>query len=428
MSDTVTDREALAATYERMDAFHRRFHEAALNLPVYDPVDREDRRRIAEHVRHTLGLREQWIPTPDVQTVRTQQADGFVVHFLSATTWPNTCATAMLYMPDTTEPTSGFPFVFLACGHGQGGKHNATYQRMARHLARRGAVVLCPDNIGQGERTPMGHGSVVGPFAAGLSLQGLIVMESLGWLRWATGALPIDADRLAAIGNSGGGTLTLMMIPFASALKTIVSSGYPSSFNFIARKEKKFCHCNILPGIVRRVEMHHIYSCFAPKPMLLLQGEEDRLIPAELFHWNARHVRRAYEAQGAAEHFRARLMPGAHAWDAARIEAIGEYLAEQLGLERAPRGGEVDTDEVIPQQEPCLAKWPGDVLDANGLAAQLTGKSIDGDMNLWDVFPFEDGCGAPLPAVTERGDSRQILAQFQAFLEDGRMDVVAGHV
>ena len=67
---------------------------------------------------------------------------------------------------------------------------------------RRGAAVLCPDNLGQGEREPMGHTDCVKPFACGTSVQGLIVAETLGWIAWAREQARFDRQRLAAIGNS----------------------------------------------------------------------------------------------------------------------------------------------------------------------------------------------------------------------------------
>ena len=81
-------------------------------------------------------------------------------------------------------------------------------------------------------------------------MQGLIVSETLGWLQWLAARKDIDATRLAAVGNSGGGTLTVFLAVLAPELAALSSSGYPSTFEFIARKEKRHCDCNILPGIV----------------------------------------------------------------------------------------------------------------------------------------------------------------------------------
>jgi len=67
----------------------------------------------------------------------------------------------------------------------------------------------------------------------------------------------------------------------------IASSGYPSTFDFIARKEKQHCHCNLLPGIVGELEMWHVYGAIAPKPLFLFQGNGDHFFPVDLFHHTA---------------------------------------------------------------------------------------------------------------------------------------------
>lgn len=114
----------------------------------------------------------------------------------------------------------------------------------------------------------MGHGDVVGPFAGGLTLAGLTLMESIAWIRW------MSPGPLAIAGNSGGGKLTLLLAALcAERLDAVVSSGFPSRFEFIARKEKKLCHCTILPGIVGQVEMADVLGCFVPGSMLLMQGK-----------------------------------------------------------------------------------------------------------------------------------------------------------
>lgn len=412
-----TGHAARSATHTLLDAFHRRFEAAALDLPDHDPTRASDREQIGNCLRRCLGFDEARVPTPAVRTRDVITAQGISTHFLEGTTWPHTCATAFLYVPEDGTSKTNRPFVLLGCGHGQGGKHSPNYQRMARHLARRGAVVLCPDNIGQGERQPMGHRHVVAPFAAGLSLQGLIVMETLGWLRWAQRELAVDRERIAAIGNSGGGTLTLCLIPFAPELKAMCSTGYPSSFQFIARKEKAHCHCNILPGIARHLEMHHIYGCFAPKPLLLAQGNADPLFPEDLFHWNARQVRRWYESIAAEDQLETRVMPGLHPWDEQRIELIGDFLARHLDLEPPKSEVAPGDEQLTPPEHTCLPSWPADALDVGGIVAQLTGTELADTSHLWEVFPFAPDSDSPLPAITERGDSRQILAQFQAFLE-----------
>src|SRR5690606_23112897 len=136
------------------------------------------------------------------------------------------------------------------------------------------------------------------PFACGTSVLGLIIMESIGWINWARNDPRIDSSRIGVIGNSGGGMMSMFLGALCPEIKVLSSSGYPTSFEFIARKEKKHCHCNILPGIVGRLEMWHVLGCFAPKPLFIFQGKSDYFFPEDIFYQTARKTMAAYERSG----------------------------------------------------------------------------------------------------------------------------------
>ncbi len=197
-------------------------------------------------------------------------------------------------------------------------------------------MVLVPDNIGQGEREPMGHRDCVKPFACGLSVQGLIVMETLGWVKWASRQPTVGLPRMAAIGNSGGGTLTLFLAALCPELAVLSSSGYPSTFEYVARKEKKHCHCNILPASSAKLEMWQLLGCFAPRPLFIFMGSLDTLFGQDLFYQVSREVRDVYRSLDAEKAFQAKLFPGEHSWDERRIQALGAYLATRISP-RSPR-------------------------------------------------------------------------------------------
>ena len=404
-----------ASTAHRLlDEHQHRLHAAAARLSELELAFPVRRAQVQQRLRECLGVRDEWIPALRVERLRESRVGDFSIRWLGGTSWPRVRATALLYTPDRAAGEVTPPLVLLGCGHGLGGKLNPGYQQMARALAQRGAVVLCPDNIGQGERRPMGHRDVVAPFACGLSLQGLIVMETLGWLRWARENLPVDTRRIAAIGNSGGGLLSQAILALDDDLAAAASTGYPSTYGFIAAKEKKHCHCNLLPGIIGRLEMHQVYGSFAPKPLLLMQGEADHFFPPDLFYLTARRTRAAYERRGAAGQLTTVITPGGHSWDSPRIERIAAFLAEHLGLRAGSPA--LQDDPLLASTDTCLPQWPDDALTTDQLAAELTGSRPTADLQLWDVFPVDSGGGQPLAPVTDRGDVRQILAQMAAFL------------
>lgn len=404
-----------ASTHDLFEQYDRRFAEARWRRPHRDPARPDDRRAIAEAARRRLGIRDEWTPKIRTEVVRQASFAGGRIELLRSTSWPGVTGAALLYRPEKA-PAGPLPLVILCCGHGKGGKLTAGYQRMARHVARRGALVLCPDNLGQGEREPMGHRHCVKPFACGLSVQGLIVMETLGWAAWAREQPGVDPQRLAAIGNSGGGTLTVFLAALCPGLAALSSSGYPSTFEFVARKEKEHCHCNLLPGIVGQLEMWQLLGCFAPRPMFIFQGAFDTLFAQDLFHQVGREVRDVYRSLGAEKAFQAKLMPGEHSWDEGRIRALGEFLGRHLRLEgKTPR--EDANETLLGESDCCLPKWPSDALSTGAVAEQLTGRRIDDAIQLWDVFPPQIPAGVKLEDIADRGATRTIFAQYEAFLQ-----------
>lgn len=400
------------------DYYDRRFAEAMATLPRREPWREEDRAEIARITKQCLGIRDAWRPQIRTETVRVTEHEGFRIEHLRGTSWPGVISTAHLYVPNGAKKAAAkdktLPLVLLCCGHGRGCKLSPGYQAMARHLARCGMLVLVFDNIGQGEREPMGHANPVVPFACGTTVEGLIALEALAWLDWAKNDPRVDVDRMAAIGNSGGGMLTNFLAALCPELAAISSSGWPSTFEFVARKEKKLCHCTLFPGAVGRIEGWHLLGCFAPRPMLIFQGKLDCLFPEDLFHRVARQVKGCYDEVGAGDRFEAVVVPGEHSWDDRRRELVGRWLSDVFQLGPAPPLPE--KEDLFALDDGCLDGWPDDAVDIDTLARRLTGVDAPSELKLWDVFrPPVDL--ANVEQVTPRGDTRQILAQFEAFLK-----------
>ena len=404
-------------THVVFEQYDRRFARAMASLPERRPWMDGDRAEIKRLAKKCLGIRDEWIPDIRAETVRAVEHDGFSLEYLRFTSWPGVYGAAHLYLPRTSVKKP-LPFVMLCCGHGGHGKLYQGYQAMARHIARRGAMVLVADNIGQGERRPMGHADALVPFACGTSLQGLIVLEALGWLRHAACDRRVDRKRMAAIGNSGGGTLTMFLAALSQELAALSSSGYPSTFEFVARKEKKHCACNIIPKIVGALEMWHLYGCFAPRPLFIFQGAGDRMFPPDIFYRTARKVAHAYAQRKAGGRFKFEVVDGAHSWDAPRNRLAGDFLAKIFKLAPAGKKDDFAGEKLLPETDACFDAWPAGAITAADLARRLTGvKSRDG-LKLWDIFPPARK-GAGMEPVAARADPRVIMAQFEAFLKPG---------
>jgi dienelactone hydrolase len=403
------------AIYDSFNFYDQKFCQAMATMPGRRPWIDAEREEILSLSQSLLGIKNEWIPQTRAESVSLARQGDFHIHQLQAVAWEGVGAAADLYLPDRPGKSS-LPIVLLACGHGNGGKRNSAYRRMASSLAAHGFAVLVPDNIGQGERTAMGHRDAVQVFEAGLSLQGLIIMETMAWLDWIKAQPQFDRDSIALIGNSGGGLLALFLGALRrDDLAAISSSGYPNSFEFIARKEKKHCHCNILPGIVGELEMWQIYGAIAPKPLFLFQGASDSLFPEDLFHRNARQVATAYELSGVADCFRAEVHPGGHSWDEHRMHVLTKHLCEHFRMPFAQEKMVAEADLVdLPL---CFANDSFQSINTGEIASALTGNGQLSTQHLWDVFPPQSPVDFPGNSAYVRGDVKQIFAQFEAFLK-----------
>ena len=287
---------------------------------------------------------------------------------------------------------------------------------MARHLVRRGTIVLALDNLGQGERVPMGHREVVAPFVCGTSLQGMISMETLAWIEWAKKQERVDESRLAAIGNSGGGHLTITLAALSPDLAVISSSGRPSTSEFTARKERKLCHYSLIPGVIGQIECWHMLGCFAPRPLYIFQGYNDPMFPFDLFRNVARKVKTVYKNLQAEQNFEAELMPGDHSWDTNRVGLVGDFLSQRLDLPVKELEVADESDDYIAQDFGCLDVWPEDALDTDELARQMTGVEFKPGTQYWDMFPPD-----PWPDIEkddpDREEILETFARFEGFLK-----------
>lgn len=88
----------------------------------------------------------------------------------------------------------------------------------------------------------------------------------------------LDLDRIACMGNSGGGTITF----FATCLEPRIKMSMPSCY-FCTAKESigRMDHCvdNYLPGMLQWFDLQDLTCLIAPRPMVIVAGETDEIFP-----------------------------------------------------------------------------------------------------------------------------------------------------
>jgi dienelactone hydrolase len=130
-------------------------------------------------------------------------------------------------------------------------------------------------------------------------------------LDWALANQPVDPQRIAITGNSGGGTVSL----FAAACDERISVAVPGSYfcTFAASIGSiDHCECNYVPGILLLGEMYDVAGLIAPRPFRALAGELDDIFPISAARYAFEKLQRVYQVAGKPDHCSLYVGKGGH--------------------------------------------------------------------------------------------------------------------
>lgn len=239
----------------------------------------------------------------------------------------------LLLPNDTPRPA---PVVICIPGHGRGvddivgiaedGSQRTEpsgYQRdFALQAVANGFAALAIEPFGFGHRRDdrarrAGAGSSSCQPSAGAAL--LFGQTMVGWRTWdivrAVDYLhtrpEIDANRIACLGISGGGTITLFATALEPRIKVGVVSGY---FNRFADSIMSIPHCidNYVPGILNVCEMSDIAGLIPPRCLFVESGTKDDIFPIAATRAAVQDARRIFEQLGAGERLGFEEFEGEH--------------------------------------------------------------------------------------------------------------------
>jgi len=404
----------LQYTAQVFDSYEKRFAEARLTRPLRDPTNEADKREILKEAREMLAIDRIPTPTIEIMQQKDEVLDEVTLRWMQFRSWDHCYGEATLLLPNGDESQKR-PAVVVCNGHSPQGRLGEAYQKMAFRLASNGFVVLMSDNLGQGSRKPFGHWDAEAPLCLGITLQGMIVAESNAWIEWLANQPFVDPGRIGACGNSGGGTLTLFLLATNKKLAAVASCGYPSEFSYVHQKEKKHCCCNLLKGCAHLAEMWEIYATFAPKPLMLNNGQWDHLFPFDIFRRVARKVGTAYASVDAPDSFEVAQTLTKHPWEDADIDAISAFFCRHFDVKEQSLSG-----QGLLRAEGCRFEYPSDAISTNQLAGALLGVSVDEQLHLQDVYiPTFEGKAVDADRLVQdvfKYDPMRILAQMELAL------------
>ncbi len=248
---------------------------------------------------------------------------------------PRVFVSSNLYVPTTGK--APYPAVLFQMGHYYSGKAYASYQKCCQGLARLGYIVLAFDPMGQGERIAYpdasGTNTRLGSATAehdvpgkqllllGDSASRYQVWDAIRSLDYLVSHDLVDPNRLASTGQSGGGTLTMLLACVDDRLSAAaVSSGNTEDLacaNFDPPGSTDDAEQDFIGSGAVGFDRWDLLYPIAPKPLLIQVSAHDffgTYSPRYLDDGREQYDRLAgvYTVLGHAEHLGWRSTPLTH--------------------------------------------------------------------------------------------------------------------
>jgi dienelactone hydrolase len=177
---------------------------------------------------------------------------------------------------------------------------------IAELLRAQGYLVLLADAPGFGARGPIQYAEqqqlAANLQAQGGSLAGLMAREDEAAAAFL--ARQPGVKGIAAVGFSMGGFRAWQLAALSADVDAAVSVGWFNSLQFLREPSNNFSRGQtafylIHPGLYRQLDLPDIAALGAPKPLLLLHGEQDPLMPPAQVNMAFQQLKSRYQQCGA---------------------------------------------------------------------------------------------------------------------------------
>ena len=210
-------------------------------------------------------------------------------------------------------------------------------------LAKRGYVVFATDALGWGDRGALSYDMqqalAANFFQLGNSLAGLMALEDTRAAAFLASLPEVNPQQVAAIGFSMGAMRAWQAAALSDAITATVAA------NWMATTEGLMVSGNnqlrggsawmmVHPGLQRFLDYPDVASLAAPKPMLLLAGEQDALFPPDAVRAAYTSMGRVWAAWKAGDRFQTRFWPGGHVFEQDQQVFAFDWLDRLWGVKR----------------------------------------------------------------------------------------------
>ena len=275
-----------------------------------------------KQLHEMLGLDPMPERTPLQATVTgTVQHDEFEVRNLHFQSSPGLYVTGNLYVPKNL--TAPAPTILYVCGHGRvkidgvdyGNK--TYYQHHAAWFARNGYVCLVIDTIQLGELSGIHHGTYRHGMwwwnSRGYTPAGVEAWNCIRALDYLTSLELVDKNRLGVTGRSGGGAYSWWIASIDERIKVAAPvAGITDLQNHVVDGVVEG-HCDCMYHVnTYGWDFAQVAALVAPRPLLILNTDDDGIFPLDGVNRLFTKVRRIYKLHGKKSNLGLVITPGGH--------------------------------------------------------------------------------------------------------------------
>ena len=257
--------------------------------------------------------------------------EGYTIEKIVFESHPDYFVTANPYLPTKIE--GRVPGVVFTCGHAAAGKASVPYHECCLGMVLKGCVVLAYDPTGQGERSeyvdpktgkdtvrrccPQHHYAGRPCWLVGRTLAGYRTWDGVRAVDALLERPEVDAERLAVVGNSGGGQMALLIAAADERIAVCAAAhpGGPMENTYLTGK-----------SLIDR----DVLGLIAPRPCIIIVGDKS----GKTYHY-ARYqdMRRFYLGLGPFEdRIKHQLVYGVHNMKQPKREAVYAWLHQWFGV------------------------------------------------------------------------------------------------
>ena len=259
-------------------------------------------------------------PPLEVRTLWTRDHELGTIEKIVFTSQPGADVPAYVCLPKGVKP----PYVFFICLQGDNtGMHNSIAvsrdesqpldmrgegdRDFAVGCLRRGLAALCLEQRSFGERQEtripqpldyLCHQAAMHAQLLGTTLLAERVFDVDRALDYLQARGDADLARVGCLGNSGGGTVTMLS---AALLDRIRFAMLSCCFSSLAASlmDNFHCVCNYVPGLQQFLDMGDLAGLASPRPLVIVGGVQDGIFPIQPAREQFQRTRAVYAALGA---------------------------------------------------------------------------------------------------------------------------------